>query len=130
VIEIKKMRISKNFDSILSPLEEDVLQILWPNKKLKVREVYEILKSQKKKVALSSIAVILDRLHEKNIVGRKIETCRGGLRYVYCPQKDKKQFETSIIENAVNNLIERFGNTAINFFNERFKVKNENQKKE
>ena len=125
MVKIKKIRIAKNFDSILSPLEDDVLQIIWPDKKLKVREIYEILKLQKKKVALSSVAVILDRLYEKNIVSRKIETCRGGLRYVYYPQKDKKQFETSIIESAVNNLIDRFGATAVNFFNERFK----NQKK-
>ena len=48
-----------DFDSLLSPLEQEVLQVLWPAKSLRVREIHEKLK---KKVALSSVAVILDRL--------------------------------------------------------------------
>jgi len=119
---MKKIRFSsgkENFPSVLSPLESDVLKILWPNKRLKVRDIYESLKG-KRKVALSSIAVILDRLHERHIVDRFIETGRGGIRYVYFPKKNQEQFETTIVENTVNSLISKFGNTAITYFNERF----------
>ena len=45
-----------NFDSILSPLERDILGKLWPDKKLRVREIYDKLKI-KRKLALSSVAV-------------------------------------------------------------------------
>lgn len=116
---MKGAKPAKNFESVLSPLEFDVLKLLWPNKTLKVREIYNMLKP-KRKVALSSIAVILDRLYEKDIVDRKVETGKGGLRYLYFPRKNKKQFEKSIVESAVNKLIERFGNTAVSYFNERF----------
>jgi len=74
----------------------------------------------KRKVALSSIAVILDRLYEKQIVEREVETGRGGLRYLYYPKKDKKQFEQSIVENTVDLLIDKFGSTAVSYFNDRF----------
>jgi predicted transcriptional regulator len=107
------------FDSLLSPLEEDILRVIWPDKRLRVRAIYEKLKG-KRKVALSSVAVLLDRLHERGIVGRKVETGRGGVRYVYYPRSNREQFEKSVVESAVNKLIDSFGITAVSYFNERF----------
>lgn len=107
-----------DFDSLLSPLEGDVLCVLWPDKKMRVREIHDKLK---KKVALSSVAVICDRLHDKGIVARKIETARGGVRYVYYPTQDKSSFEKSVVEKTVNKLIDTFGPTAVSYFNERFR---------
>ncbi|MBI2670911.1 BlaI/MecI/CopY family transcriptional regulator [Candidatus Woesearchaeota archaeon] len=112
------MKTIKPYES-LSPLEQDVLKILWPDKKLRVRQIYGVL-SKKRGVALSSIAVILDRLYEKNIVDRGIEKGRGGTRYIYFPMKNKEELEISMIENTVNKLIEKFGSTAISYFDGRF----------
>jgi len=112
-----------DFDSLMSPLENDVLRILWPDKKLRVREIHEKL-NPKKKIALSSVAVICDRLHDKSIVSRNIETARGGVRYIYFPTQDKSSFEKSIVEKTVNKLIQTFGPTAVSYFNERFRPRN------
>jgi len=120
VVCIKKVNLKSEYGSLLSSLEADVLNILWPHNKMKVRDIYDSLKT-KRKVALSSVAVILDRLHERGIVERNVEKARGGLRYTYFPKKDKKQFEQSVVENVVDKLIDRFGSTAVNYFNERFK---------
>ncbi len=116
-----KMKSAKGgkFHSVLSPLESDVLRVIWPDKRMKVREIYRVLKP-KRKVALSSVAVILDRLYEKGIVSRKIETGRGGIRYLYFPKQNREEFETSVIDSTVNGLIEKFGPTAVSYFNERF----------
>ncbi len=111
-----------DFGALLSPLEQDILKQLWPSKKLRVRQIYDILKSSRK-LALSSVAVLLDRLHDKGIVGREIESARGGLRYIYFSNKDKKGFEKSIVETAVNKLIDKFGSVAVSYFNERFSKK-------
>ncbi|MBI2546427.1 BlaI/MecI/CopY family transcriptional regulator [Candidatus Woesearchaeota archaeon] len=116
---MRRLRFAGTNDSVLSPLENDVLKILWPDKRMKVRAIYDRLKG-KRKVALSSIAVILDRLHERSIVERQIETGRGGVRYIYFPKKNKQEFETEIVESTVNSLINKFGQTAISYFNERF----------
>lgn len=107
-----------DFESLLSPLEAEVLRVLWPDKAMRVREIHTKLKQ---KVAVSSVAVILDRLHEKGIVSRKIETARGGVRYIYAPALDKAAFEKSVVEKTVNKLIDAFGPTAVSYFNERFK---------
>ena len=116
--KMKRVDSKANFD-VLSPLENDVLNELWPDKKLRVRDLYQVLKKQRK-VALTSIAVILDRLFVKGIVDRQIESARGGLRYLYFPKQDKKQFEKSVVEQAVNKLIANFGDAALSYFNERF----------
>ena len=107
-----------DFESLLSPLENDVLRVLWPDRKMRVREIHGKLKQ---KVALSSVAVILDRLHDRGIVARKVETARGGVRYLYYPAQDKAAFEKSVVEKTVNGLIESFGPTAVSYFNERFR---------
>ncbi len=109
-----------NFDSLLSPLEADVLKILWPNKKMRVKEI--LLKFKGKKTALSSIAVICDRLHDKGLLKREIEKSeKDCVRYVYYPSQDKNNFEKSVIDKTVNKLIQTFGQTAVSYFNERFK---------
>lgn len=111
--------ISNELKSTLSPLESDVLKVLLPDKQLKVKEIYKELKNHRK-VAHSSIAVILDRLFEKGLVDRKIESCRGGFRYIYHPVTNKIRYEKSIVESAVNKLIEKYGGVALNYFDERF----------
>ncbi|HSU72691.1 MAG TPA: BlaI/MecI/CopY family transcriptional regulator [Candidatus Binatia bacterium] len=113
------MKEGGRFDELLSPLESDVLRVLWPDRAMKVRQIYDVLK-HKRKVALSSVAVILDRLHARGVVERSVETARGGMRYIYHPKKDRKEFEESVVETAVNKLIDAFGPTAVSYFHERF----------
>ena len=117
---MKGIRFNSDFESVLSPLEAAILDVLWPDKKMKVRHIYERLRPEMD-VALSSVAVILDRLHKKGVVDRDTETGRGGVRYIYFPLKNRMQFELSVIETAVDSLIEKFGSNAVTYFNERFK---------
>ncbi len=106
----------------LSQLESDVLGVLWKNKKLKVRDIYTVLK-KRRKVALTSIAVALDRIHKQGVTGRTISAGKGGLSYVYFPLKTRQEFEKGIMEKAVNVLLKKFGSTAISYFHDRFERK-------
>ena len=106
----------------LSPLEKNILKQLWPNKQLIVREIYTVLK-RRQKVALTSIAVALDRLYTKKLVDRTIKKGPGGLRYLYFPKKTKEEFERSIVHETVDKLVETFGSTALSYFNQRFAKK-------
>jgi len=103
----------------LSPLESAVLCCLWQKEKMYVRDLFDCLKKERK-VALTSIAVILDRLHKKGLVTREVENSRGGFRYLYRASKNEKEFERTMVENAVNSLISKFGKTALSYFDERF----------
>ena len=123
MVNINRIRFErKGLESLLGPLEAEILKILWTKKEARVREVYNILK-QKRKVALTSVAVILDRLHEKKLVKREVESGKGGTHYIYSTRTSRNDFEFSVIENTVNKLIDNFGNSAVNYFNERFAKK-------
>ena len=103
----------------VSPFEQDVLNILWNGNAMLVRDIHAILKL-KRKVAHTSVAVILDRLRQKGLAGRKTETCRGGTRYWYYSKTPKHQFARRVLDSSINSLVERFGSTAITYFEERF----------
>ncbi len=107
------------FGAVLSPLEKDILKTLWPNRRMRVRQIYDSLKGSRK-LALSSVAVLLDRLHDRGIVSRSVETGRGGVRYVYFPSQNKAGFERSIVASSVDKLIKHFGPIAVSYFEERF----------
>ncbi|MBI4143836.1 BlaI/MecI/CopY family transcriptional regulator [Candidatus Woesearchaeota archaeon] len=113
---MKNIRINE----VLSPLEMDVLKTLWHSKKLRVRQIFDVVR-KKRKVALSSVAVICDRLYKRGIVQRAAEKARGGVRYVYKASENKSGFEKSFIDKVVNSLIDSFGTTATAYFHERFK---------
>lgn len=114
----KKGSKTKGLKSVLSPLESEVLDVLCNCHEAKVREVHKKLRG---KCALTSVAVILDRLHDKKLVSRKAHYGRGGQHYVYSAKASKKDLEYSVLENTVNKLMESFGSTAVSYFNERFK---------
>ena len=108
------------FGAVLSPLEKDILKTLWPSKRMRVRQIYDKLKTTRK-LGLSSVAVLLDRLHDRSIVSRNVETGRGGVRYVYFPAQDRASFERGIVATSVDKLIKHFGSVAVTYFEERFK---------
>ena len=123
MVKLSRIKFDKDSVEILSPLENDVIKILWKRDEMRVRDIYQILKKQRK-VALTSIAVILDRLHEKKIVSRRIELGRGGEHYIYSSKCTKSDFEESVIDKTVNKLIDKFGPVAVTYFNERFSKRN------
>ncbi len=116
--------IKKELQTALSPLEQETFALLKNNQKVIVRDLHKKLK-KKRKVALTSVAVTLDRLYKKGLVDRDTETCKGGVRFLYYLKKDKTTFEKMVVEQAVDKLIGKFGDSALAYFNERFSDKKE-----
>jgi len=114
----KKGAKTKGLKAVLSPLESVVLDVLCNCKEATVRQVHSKMKG---KCALTSVAVILDRLHDKKLVTRKAQDGRGGQHYIYTAAASRKDIEYSMLNNMVNKLMENFGTTAVSYFNERFK---------
>ena len=119
---VSRLRLNKRGLGLLSPLESEVLRILWKQGDARVRDIYAAL-PRRRSVALTSVAVILDRLHRKGMVSRRAEAGRGGYHYIYSARASRQEFEHSVIERTVDKLIDNFGPTAVAYFNERFKGK-------
>ncbi len=118
---VKKISLEKKgIEALLSPLEADILRVLWSGGgDMLVREVHGKLRKSKN-VAITSVAVMLDRLYKRGIVSRQARTGRGGTHYLYSARADKKAFERSVVESVVNSLISNFGPSAVSYFGERF----------
>ena len=117
-MDVKKIDLGKETVGILSPVQADILEILWKKDSQRVRHIHNTLKS--KNIALTSIAVDLDRMHKKGMVSRRVEKGLGGPHYIYSVGKTKEEFQASVVDSAVNKLIEKFGSVAVDYFNERF----------
>ncbi len=117
-MDIKKIDLEKEAVGVLSPIQSHILEQLWKKDKQRVRQLHNNLKH--KDIALTSIAVDLDRLYKKGFVSRTVENGLGGPHYIYSVSKTKEEFHMSILDNTVNKLIEKFGPVAVDYFNERF----------
>ena len=110
----------RKFGTFLSPLESAVINELLSKKELTTREIFGLLKRKKRNAALTSIAVTLDRLKSKGLVNRRVETCRGGLRYVYKVRGDKEDVYRLLLNRTVDKMMKKFGPVAASYFNEKF----------
>lgn len=120
---ITKLRFEKpGPEAILSPLEASVLSALWKKQPARVRDLHSIIRKDKP-VALTSIAVMLDRLHKKQLVTRSVASGKGGRHYIYSPALSKKDFEYSMVDKVVSKLLDTFGDSAIAYFNDKFPPK-------
>ncbi|HLC48452.1 MAG TPA: BlaI/MecI/CopY family transcriptional regulator [Candidatus Norongarragalinales archaeon] len=120
MVKLKKFDFGKGTvaaDTVLSPLESDVIGKLWGAGELTVRDLHKKLRGR---YALTSVAVSLDRLFQKKLVNRRINTGRGGIHYIYSARQSKQEFEKSVVQQAVDKLIERFGPSAVSYFDEKY----------
>lgn len=117
MVKLESIRVGETVN-VLSPLENDVIKTLWKSKcPMKVRDIHKLLE---RKVALTSVAVILDRLYEKKMVQRKRETGRGGEHYIYSSSCSKSDFEECVLEKTIDGLLQKYGKTAENYMKKRF----------
>lgn len=115
-MKISKLVLSE-VRSALSPSEKTLLNAIG-EEEISVRNLHA--RVRKNRMALTSVAVSLDRLYKKGIVNRRIEHGRGGLRYIYRLRQDKEKFERSLVVTTVDKLLEKFGPVALSYFQERF----------
>ena len=112
-------------EAFLGPLEATIINIMWDSKKpLSVREVYEILKKNKK-IAYTTIMSTMDRLHTKNLLDRQIQKRKGGIYYAYWTKFEKSHFEESAVREVISSLLENFGKTVINSLIEEMETNDE-----
>ncbi len=107
----------------LGPLERDVMNIVWSEKQVTVRTVWEKLKAQHT-VAYTTVMTILTRLHKKGVVTR----IKQGKGFVYSAQADRQQTVQSLIRQTITNLVDRFGEEAVAAFIDEVEDLNKKQK--
>ena len=97
----------------LSNLEQQVMNIVWEHKKASVREVLVEI-SKKKKIAYTTVATILQRLENKELVSRHMIT----KTYVYSPKISKENYSKGLASSFIKRFVQSFGNVAMASFAE------------
>ena len=99
----------KNFNTTsLGSLEEEIMQIIWKEKNVSVRFIFDKLKT-KRPIAYTTVMTIMSRLHTKRILNRRQQD--GA--YIYSPAQTKEKFLEKISEKIIKNLINSCGDVAV-----------------
>jgi len=101
----------KDIRKVLGDLEAVVMEATWQLGKGDVKTIHRRV-NQEKKVAVTTIATILDRLYKKGLVKRKLLTSQS-LRYEYYPALTKTEFENAVVRDVFKGLLETFEETTI-----------------
>lgn len=97
----------------LGELEQQVMDIIWEQKKCSARDVLNKLESEKK-LAYTTVATILQRLYDKGLVRRTEDKSS----YVFSPKVSKQSYTKNIARTFLKKFINSFGDTAIASFAE------------
>jgi len=111
----------KKLSKVLGDLEADIMDVLWRIHHGNVKEIHKEI-GQERRAAITTVATVLDRLHEKNLVERELKK-DGGLHYEYKPAVTKKQFEKTVAKTVLEGLFEAFGDSAISYLVDRAAIK-------
>lgn len=106
----------------LGPLEQEVMDCVWRDEEVTVRDVYSCLRG-KRKIAYTTIMTIMGRLTEKGFLSRK----RKGKAFLYYPEKTKEQTAKTMIGKIIDSLVDQFGEEAVVAFTD--ELENKKRKK-
>ena len=92
----------RSFDDarVLGDLEQRVMEVLWDDAPLAVREVQRHV--GRGKLAYTTVMTTLDRLYKKGLLARE----KVGLAFVYRPAIDREEYRRRVVEAAVAPLLE------------------------
>ena len=105
----------KGLEVVTNDLEAALLEHLWKKGPATVRDIYRNV-GKKKKVALTTIGVTLDRMYSKGLTTRELQTGRGGLKYLYNASLSREELGKSIAETIAEKLGSAFGNQVSSYF--------------
>jgi predicted transcriptional regulator len=111
---------------VLGSLETEVLGALRELEEAPARDVRKALDQRGTRVAYTTVATILSRLHEKGLVRRRRETCRGGERYVY----RTADVEQKYLMNLLRGVVSMFGPAGVVHLNEEIAKLNPSEERE
>lgn len=108
-------RSGQGAEKLLGELELEIMQVIWAQGRVTVREVLETL-TPRRVLAYTTVMTIMGRLAEKGV----LMTEKRGKTYFYRPAYSQEEFERQAVSRVVQSLLTDFGSElAINQFVER-----------
>lgn len=99
--------------SSLGELEQQIMDIVWEQKQCSTRDVIKMLEKDRK-LAYTTVATILQRLHDKGLLSRK----KSFAGHIYSPKISKEKYTKNVAASFLKKFINSFGDSAIASFAE------------
>lgn len=100
---------------MLGPLGAAVMRVLWTGEETTLGSLIEQLSSERRSPAYTTVTTILTRLRERGLVERR----RRGREAIYRATVSEAQLIEASSSRAVDQLITRYGASAMRHFAER-----------
>lgn len=108
----------RDLEFVLGDLEALALRQLWEaSRPLSVRE-FQTRISKIRPVAVTTVATILDRLHQKGVVSRELIK-DGGPHYLYSAKLTEAEFKHAVVDNVMGTLLHSFNDVTVAYLAER-----------
>jgi len=86
--------------SALGQLEREVMEALWRDGEMSVRDVHQAFDERS---AYTTLMTTLDRLHKKGLLKRR----KHGRAFLYAPRISRAEFEEGVREDLVDGLLDQ-----------------------
>jgi len=103
----------EDLTKVLGELEATVMKSVWELGNGDVKAIHKHVNIEKK-VAITTVATILDILHSKGLVDRELHRSPA-IKYVYRPTLTRKEFERTVVKDVIRGLFESFGETTVSY---------------
>lgn len=110
----------QGLQTVLSPLESEVMGIMWREKSATARTIYTLLKS-KHSINRPTVTSAMNSLCKRGLLKKTISKGRGGLRYVFKVQISRGRFEREVVGKVIDSLLESYRKTAKKQMREKLK---------
>ncbi|MEM2907588.1 MAG: BlaI/MecI/CopY family transcriptional regulator [Candidatus Hadarchaeales archaeon] len=111
----------QGLETVLSPLEAEIMEIMWKEKSATARTVYARLRS-KHNICRPSVNAVMSSLCKRGLLSARISRGgRGGLKYVYKPKISRRRFEREVVGKVLDSLLQSFEKTTRKLIDEKLK---------
>ena len=108
--------VTPSIERIFGPLGSAVMRVVWQHGEVSVADVVDALpQTQGRRHAYTTVMTVMSRLHERGVLLRT----KVGQRYVYRPATDECALIDRLSEKAVDQLLARYGTSALRQFAQR-----------
>ncbi|HVL64515.1 MAG TPA: BlaI/MecI/CopY family transcriptional regulator [Actinomycetota bacterium] len=108
------------FGEVLGPLEAEIMEVVWDEGEVTVRDVHQALK-RSRKIAYTTVMTTLGRLAEKGLLRRD----ESSSAHRYAPLISRDQYARSTVKSVVDWLVGHFPEPAVSYFIDRVEREDE-----
>lgn len=108
-MKIRKFKMHESgLNRFFGPLEAKIMDILWNNDEMTIKEVQHFLEKEKA-VNFNTVMTVMNRLVEKEILQKRAE----GRSSMYKPIQSRNEFLDTQSKEMTNELMDEFGNVVV-----------------